>query len=270
MAETFFESSLPNIIELRNIRQTYDGEKYILDGCDFVVPDKSDQGQFVVLMGASGCGKSTLLRYICNLQTPSEGTVLVGGKPVGSDDDRVSMVFQNYSSLPWFSVLDNVALPLKFKGVGKEEREAKAMEMIQLVGLEGHQHKYAKSPGLSGGQLQRIAIARSLVANPNIIVMDEPFGALDINSRLRMQDMLEEIWLKFHSTIVFVTHDITEAVYLGDDIYIMAANPGRIAHTLNVDLPFNRTRDSKRTPRFIELVNEAEDLMNAVSVDAGH
>lgn len=268
MSGTFFESSLPNIIELRNIKQTYDGKKYIFDGCDFVVPDKPNQGQFVALMGASGCGKSTLLRYICNLQQPTEGTVLVNGKPVGDEGERVSMVFQNYSSLPWFTVLENVALPLKFKGIGKKEREEKAMEMIQLVGLDGHQNKFAKMPGLSGGQLQRVAIARSLIANPNIIVMDEPFGALDINTRLKMQDMLEDIWLKFHSTIVFVTHDITEAVYLGDDVYIMAANPGRIAHTVKVDLPFNRTRESKRTPRFIELVNEVEDLMNAVSISS--
>lgn len=265
MSDTFFENTLPNVIELKNIRQTYDGKRYVLDGLDFVVPDKPNQGQFVVLMGASGCGKSTLLRYICNLQKPTAGEVLINGKPV-SEETRVSMVFQNYSSLPWFSVLENVALPLKFKGVGKSEREEKAMEMIKLVGLDGHQDKYAKMPALSGGQLQRVAIARSLIANPEIIVMDEPFGALDINTRLQMQDMLEDIWLKFHSTIIFVTHDITEAVYLGDDVYIMAANPGRIAHKVNVDLPFNRSRESKRTPRFIELVNEIEDLMNTVSM----
>ncbi|MDL5050686.1 ABC transporter ATP-binding protein [Oscillatoria amoena NRMC-F 0135] len=264
MSDTFFDSSLPNVIELRGIRQTYDGKKYVLDGLDFIVPDKPNQGQFIALMGASGCGKSTLLRYICNLQQPTEGTVLLNGKPL-DEKTRVSMVFQNYSSLPWFSVLDNVALPLKFKGVGKKERVEKAMEMIKLVGLEGHEDKYAKMPALSGGQLQRVAIARSLIANPEIIVMDEPFGALDINTRLQMQDMLEDIWLKFHSTIIFVTHDITEAVYLGDEVYIMAANPGRIAHRVNVDLPFNRTRESKREKRFIELVNEVEDLMNIVS-----
>lgn len=264
MSDTFFDSSLPNIIELRGIRQTYDGKKYVLDGLDFVVPDKPDQGQFIALMGASGCGKSTLLRYICNLQQPTAGTVLVNGKPL-DEKTRVSMVFQNYSSLPWFSVLDNVALPLKFKGVDKKEREEKAMAMIQLVGLDGHEKKYAKMPALSGGQLQRVAIARSLIANPEIIVMDEPFGALDINTRLQMQDMLEDIWLKFHSTIIFVTHDITEAVYLGDEVYIMAANPGHIAHRVSVDLPFNRTRESKREKRFIELVNEVEDLMNIVS-----
>ncbi|MGV3598103.1 MAG: ABC transporter ATP-binding protein [Bacteroidota bacterium] len=264
MSDTFFDSSLPNVIELRGIRQTYDGKKYVLDGLDFIVPDKPNQGQFIALMGASGCGKSTLLRYICNLQQPTAGTVLVNGKPL-DEKTRVSMVFQNYSSLPWFSVLDNVALPLKFKGVDKKERVEKAMEMIKLVGLEGHEGKYAKMPALSGGQLQRVAIARSLIANPEIIVMDEPFGALDINTRLQMQDMLEDIWLKFHSTIIFVTHDITEAVYLGDEVYIMAANPGRIAHRVSVDLPFNRTRESKREKRFIELVNEVEDLMNIVS-----
>jgi NitT/TauT family transport system ATP-binding protein len=267
MSETFFEATLPNVIELKNIRQTYDGKKFVFDGLDFVVPDKPNQGQFVALMGASGCGKSTLLRYICNLQKPTEGEVLINNKRV-NEESRVSMVFQTYSSLPWFSVLENVALPLKFKGVGKAEREEKAMEMIKLVGLDGHQNKFAQMPGLSGGQLQRVAIARCLIANPEIIVMDEPFGALDINTRLQMQDMLEDIWLKFHSTIIFVTHDINEAVYLGDDVYIMSANPGRIAHKVNVDLPFNRTRESKREKRFIELVNEVEDLMNAVTVES--
>ncbi len=256
------------IIELRGISQSYDGGKtFIIKDLDLVIEDKPMQGQFAVLMGMSGCGKSTILRYIAGLQTPTEGTVLVNGKPVGNDN-RVSMVFQQYSSLPWMSVLDNVGLALRYKGVAKKERDEKAMELIKLVGLEGHENKYAQYPSLSGGQLQRVAIARSLLANPEVLLMDEPFGALDIKTRLQMQDLLIGIWEKYHSTILFVTHDIDEAVYLGDDIYIMKYAPSRIVNKIHVDLPFNRTRMIKREPHFNELVAEVEDVMLQLSQDA--
>ena len=171
------------------------------------------------------------------------------------------MVFQQYSSLPWMTVLENVALALKYKGVDRKEREAKAMEIIKTMGLEGHEDKYAQYPTLSGGQLQRVAIGRSLLANSNILLMDEPFGALDIKTRLHMQDLLTSLWRKFQSTIIFVTHDIAEAVYLADDIYILRANPGQVAKHIHVDLPLERDRSTKRDPRFIELVHEVEDAM---------
>jgi len=254
-------SGRENIIELKNIYQSYDGGKIkILEDFNLLIEDKPEQGQFVVIMGLSGCGKSTILRYIAGLQEPTSGSVLVNGKKVG-DGNRVSMVFQQYSSLPWLSVLDNVALSLQYKGVARKEREERAMEFIKLVGLEGHEHKYAQYPTLSGGQLQRVAIARSLLANPKILLMDEPFGALDINTRIRMQNMLLDIWHKVHPTIIFVTHDISEAVYLGDDIYIMQAPPSKIAHHVKVDLPLVRNRQIKRSPRFVELVDTIENLM---------
>jgi len=250
-----------NIIELRNIKQTYDGGKnWIIENLDLVIEDKPDQGQFVVILGMSGSGKSTLLRYIAGLQEPSSGTVKLNDRPLG-DDNRASMVFQQYSSLPWMTVLENVALALKYKGVGRKEREAKAMEIIKTMGLEGHEGKYAQYPSLSGGQLQRVAIGRSLLANSNILLMDEPFGALDIKTRLHMQDLLTSLWRKFQSTIIFVTHDIAEAVYLADDIYILRANPGQVAKHIHVDLPLERDRTTKRDPRFIELVHEVEDAM---------
>ena len=259
------KSEQQNIIELRNIAQSYDGGKsYIIKDLDFLVEDKPGQGQFVVILGMSGCGKSTILRYIAGLQKPTAGTVKVKGKAVDKDN-RVSMVFQQYSSLPWMTVLENVGLSLKFQGLDKKERDAKAMELIELVGLKGHENKYAQYPTLSGGQLQRVAIARSLIANSEILLMDEPFGALDIQTRLQMQDLLTSIWNKFHPTIVFVTHDISEAVYLGDDIYIMKAAPSQFVEHIKVDLPFNRTREIKRDPRFIELVREVEDKMIQVS-----
>ncbi|MCB0542190.1 MAG: ABC transporter ATP-binding protein [Saprospiraceae bacterium] len=259
-------SGLPNIIELRNVTQVYGHSKApILEDVNFLVEDKPAQGQFVVILGASGCGKSTLLRFIAGLQKPTSGEVLLREKPVRESGVRAGMVFQQYSSLPWLTVLENVALGLDFQGVDTKERNRRAREMIELVGLGGHEDKYAVYPTLSGGQLQRVAIARSLIASPEILLMDEPFGALDINTRLQMQDMLEDVWLKFQPTIVFVTHDIEEAVYLGDDIYIMAANPGRFVHHISVDLPFNRDREVKHSTKFNELVRQVEDKMIEVS-----
>ncbi len=263
----FVNTPLADIIELKNIRQTYDeGKTHVIDKFNFLIEDKPMQGQFVILLGASGCGKSTILRYICGLQKPTSGEVLVNGKPL-TDDVRISMVFQKYSSLPWMTVLDNVALGLTYKGVAKKERYEKAMEMIELVGLTGHEKKYAKYPALSGGQLQRVAIARSLIANPNILLMDEPFGALDVNTRLKMQDMLASIWRKFNPTIIFVTHDISEAVYLGDDIYIMKANPGQIVKHVHVDLPLDRNRELKRNPKFIDMIYKIEDMMVEMEIE---
>jgi NitT/TauT family transport system ATP-binding protein len=261
----FQETDQPNIIELKHIDQSYDGgETYIIKDLNLLVEDKPEQGEFLVILGMSGCGKSTLLRYIAGLQKPTSGEVLIKGAPV-SDEERVSMVFQRYSSLPWLTVLENVALSLRFKGMSKKERTERAMEIIQKVGLDGHENKYAQYPTLSGGQLQRVAIARSILANPDILLMDEPFGALDINTRLQMQDLLAELWLDFHPTVIFVTHDISEAVYLGDDIYIMKAAPSRFVKHIPVDLPFHRTREIKRDPRFTSLVHEVEDAMIEVA-----
>ncbi len=254
-----------NIIELRNISQSYDGGKnWVLKDLNFLIEDKPEQGQFVVILGMSGSGKSTLLRYIAGLQQPTMGEVKINGKLV-DDKQRTSMVFQQYSSLPWYTVLDNVGLALKFKGVGKEERDERAMELIRLVGLEGHEYKYAQYPTLSGGQLQRVAIARSLLANPKILLMDEPFGALDIKTRLTMQDLLTDLWHKFQSTIIFVTHDIPEAVYLADDIFILKSPPSQFVEHIHIDLPLERNRAIKRDPRYTSLVHLVEDKMVAVS-----
>jgi NitT/TauT family transport system ATP-binding protein len=259
------DTQLPNIIHLKNLRQTYDGKTMILDGVDFIVEDKPAQGQFIVILGASGCGKSTLLRYIAGLQEPTSGEIWLKDKPLKDSGVRAGMVQQQYSSLPWLTVLENVTLGLTIQGLSEKERIAKAEEILEIVGLKGHENKYAVYPTLSGGQLQRVAIARSLVANPDILLMDEPFGALDVATRLQMQDLLEDIWLKYHPTIIFVTHDIDEAVYLADEIYVMAARPGRFVWKKQVDLPFNRTRSIKHTEKFNEIVREVEDKMIEVS-----
>ncbi|MFN8254226.1 MAG: ABC transporter ATP-binding protein [Bacteroidales bacterium] len=262
----FINTELPDIIEVRNVSQTYDaGKSYIIKDCNLLIEDKPNQGQFVILLGPSGCGKSTILRYIAGLQTPTKGEIYIRQK-LRTNEDRIGMIFQQYSSFPWMTVLDNVALGLKYKGVAEKERNEQAMEMIKIVGLDGHQKKYAQYPTLSGGQLQRVAIARSLLVNPQIILMDEPFGALDTNTRLKMQDFLIQVWEKVHPTIVLVTHDISEAVYLGDDIYIMGTAPSKIIEHLHVDLPFNRTKEIKRSSKFTEMVFYLEDKMMSFEV----
>lgn len=262
-------TALPDLIELRGIRQVYPGkrrgdpEAIVIDDLDLLVEDVPNRGQFAVVLGPSGCGKSTLLRYIAGLQKPTKGEVLLRGRPI-QRGQSVSMVFQQYSSLPWYSVLQNVELGLRFRNVPPKERRDRAMEMIKKVGLAGHEHKYAKYGTLSGGQLQRVAIARALVASPDMVLMDEPFGALDSQTRHKMQLLISEIWESREMTVVFVTHDIEEAVFLGDDIYVMDTNPASIVKRLRVELPLHRDRDTKRTPEFHKIVDEIEDFMQQV------
>jgi NitT/TauT family transport system ATP-binding protein len=263
-------NSLPPVLELRGIHQTYFDPKtqkdfVVFDDFNLAVEDYPNIGQFVVIMGKSGCGKSTLLRYWTGLQRPSSGQVLIGGNPI-TENQSLPMVFQQYSSLEWFTVLQNVALPLTLKGVGSRQAEEQAMEMIKVVGLDGHENKFAKMPQLSGGQLQRVAIARCLVANPNMLLLDEPYGALDGFTRAKMQFFLLDIFQKrelaaLNPTVVLVTHDPREAVLLGHDIYIMDANPGRIIKHIRPDLPEQRDRSIRKDPRFIEIVSYIEDVM---------
>jgi NitT/TauT family transport system ATP-binding protein len=258
---TLKDTQLKNIIELRNISQSYDGGKsYIIRGLNLLIEDKPAQGQFICILGMSGCGKSTLLRYISGLQTPTEGEVYIHEKP-RSVTDHVGMIFQQYSSFPWKTVLDNVATGLNYQGIDEKESRERAMEMIKLVGLEGHEKKYAQYPVLSGGQLQRVAIARSLLTNQEILLLDEPFGALDIKTRIQMQELLLDIWNKFHSTFIFITHDISEAVYLADEIYIMKSPPSDFVYHIQVELPLIRNREIKKLPRYLDLVREVEDKM---------
>jgi len=262
----FINTELPDLIELKGIKQTYDNnKKIVLDNLDLLIEDKPNAAQSVAILGESGCGKSTLLRYICGLQIPTEGDVLIRGKKI-ERKDRTGMVFQQYSSLPWLTVLDNVALGLKIQGIARSEREDRAMEMIRTVGLEGHENKYAMYPSLSGGQLQRVAIGRSLLTNPDMIVMDEPFGALDINTRSKMQDMMLKILEKYQPTVVFVTHDIAEAVYVADDVFIMKANPGQIVKHIKVSemILGPKTRLTKRSKEFIDTVCMIEDFMTSM------
>jgi NitT/TauT family transport system ATP-binding protein len=265
MSDLFNNTGLADIIELKNIQQTYnEGKSVVIKDLDVLIENKIGQGQFIAILGPSGCGKSTILRYIAGLQKPTSGDVLLYGKPL-SESDRIGMVFQKYSSLPWLTVLENIELGLKFKGVPLVERRTKAIEMLRLVELDGHGNKYAQYPTLSGGQLQRVAIARSLLTNPRVLLMDEPFGALDIKTRLKMQDSLLRIWKELSkkddsTTVMFVTHDISEAIYLADEIWVMSKAPAQI--TKRIQVPFtDRAPALKKTAEFQEMINKIEDVM---------
>lgn len=258
----FEETHLPNIIQLKNVSHTFDGDKYVIQDFNLLIEDYDDRGQFVVILGVSGCGKSTILNFIAGLMRPTSGEVLVNNEPITC---YYPMVFQRYSNLYWRTVLENVTLPLEIQGEVTREGRDKARAMLEMVGLQDHMDKYASDQVLSGGQLQRIAIARALMRDPSIILMDEPFGALDIHTRTRMQLLLKSIWEPRNITIIFVTHDIQEAVFLGDDIYIMDANPGRIVEHYKVDLPLHRERDIRRDPKFTRLVGELEDSLFALN-----
>jgi NitT/TauT family transport system ATP-binding protein len=259
-----------DIINLVNINQVYeehDSRNVVFKDFNLDIKDIKDQGQFITIMGKSGCGKSTLLRYISGLQVPTSGDVYIYGKK-RTNKDRIPMVFQQYTSFEWKTVLQNVALPLILKGIDKEEANDKAMEMIRIVGLEGHEKKWAKYPILSGGQLQRVAIARNLVVNPQILLMDEPFGALDTITRKQIQIFLRSIFenAKLDPTVVFVTHSESEAVFLSTDIYILDSGPASIRHHFKIDLPPRRDDAVRYSHEFTEYVNKLgmlmEDLKN--------
>jgi NitT/TauT family transport system ATP-binding protein len=197
-------------------------------------------GRFVVLVGPSGCGKSTLLMMLAGLRQQTSGTILVNGAPIPEPDpNRVGVVFQEASLFPWLTAEENVEFPLALRSVAKGERRAKAEEMLKLVGLEGFGKRHPHE--LSGGMKQRVSIARGLVQDPPVLLMDEPFAALDEQTRMTMGDELLRIWAATGKTVVFVTHSLTEAVYLADEVAVMSARPGRIVDLLQVQLPRPRT-----------------------------
>lgn len=259
------ESHSTDIINLVNINQVYSEStppNIVFKDFNLDIKDIKDRGQFITLMGKSGCGKSTLLRYISGLQEPTSGEVYIYGKKRTSKD-RIPMVFQQYTSFEWKTVLQNVALPLILKGVSKDEANDKAMDMIKVVGLAGHEYKWAKYPILSGGQLQRVAIARNLVVNPQILLMDEPFGALDTITRKQIQLFLRSIFenARLDPTVVFVTHSESEAVFLSSDIIILGSDPATISHQFKIDLPDVREDSVRYSTQFTEYVNKLGSLM---------
>jgi NitT/TauT family transport system ATP-binding protein len=206
-------------------------------------------GRFVVIVGPSGCGKTSLLMMLAGLRHQSSGTALCYGRPITDPDpERVGVIFQEASLFPWLSALDNIEFPLSLRGAPKDERRRRAEAMLTLVGLDGFGARYPHE--LSGGMKQRVSIARGLVQDPPVLLMDEPFAALDEQTRMTMGHELLRIWNATRKTVVFVTHSLTEAVYLADEVLVMSARPGRIIDRIPISLPRPRTYEMMATDVF--------------------
>ncbi|MEO0830827.1 MAG: ABC transporter ATP-binding protein [Pseudomonadota bacterium] len=222
-----------------------------------------EAGEFVCILGPSGCGKSTLLNAIAGYVTPTTGNITVDDKTVERPGPDRGMVFQQYSLLPWKTVYENVAFGPKMAGQSRAEAGSVANTFLELVGLKKFGNRYPAE--LSGGMQQRVGIARALANYPSVLLMDEPFGALDAQTRLMMQESLLEIWRKFGTTVVFVTHDVDEAVFLADRVLIMSAAPGRIIEDVTVDLPRPRSTDMASSSAYIETRQFCLDTIKAES-----
>lgn len=222
---------------------------------------KVEPQEFVTIVGPSGCGKSTFLKIANGLLTPTAGTISIHGESVKNAPRNRGAVFQDASLLPWFSVLHNAAYGLQCQGIPKEEAMERARPVLEMVGLEGFEENYPHE--LSGGMQQRVNVARALAVDPEILLMDEPFAALDAQTRELMQRELLDIWAQSNKTVLFVTHQIDEAVYLSDRVLVMSARPGRLIADISVDIPRPRDLRVKRSPKFIELVGQVWDLLHA-------
>lgn len=247
-----------NVIETKNLSltfQTNDGPVHALSEIDLEVA----QGDFVSFIGPSGCGKTTLLRVIADLETPTGGTISVDG--MSAKEARMARaygyVFQAAALYPWRKIASNVGLPLEIMGLSKAERDARIKKNLELVDLTGFENKYPWQ--LSGGMQQRASIARALAVDPDILLMDEPFGALDEIVRDHLNEQLLKLWDKTKKTVAFVTHSIPEAVFLSTHIIVMSPRPGRIHDIIKSDLPHDRTLDIRETPEFLALSHRVRD-----------
>ncbi len=245
------DASADAAIAVRGLSHTYGGRHGTTPALDNVSLAIAP-GRFTVLVGPSGCGKSSLLMMLAGLNRPGAGSIECAGRPMTAPDpDRVGVVFQDANLFPWLDAVDNVAFPLSLRGMAKAPRRARAAEMLALVGLDafGTRHPHE----LSGGMRQRVSIARGLVQDPPVLLMDEPFAALDEQTRMTMGDELLRIWSVTRKTVVFVTHSLTEAVYLADEVLVFSARPGRIIDRIEVDLPRPRTYAMTGDPHFAQL-----------------
>jgi NitT/TauT family transport system ATP-binding protein len=253
------------VVKFDKVTKTYPSGFTAIKDVTFAIEDYPGRGEFVSILGPSGCGKSTVIRLIAGLlpQFPqTSGKVLVDGKPIkGPGPDR-GMVFQDYTSFDNRSVLDNVAFGLECRGVAKDERVAKARKWIEKVGLSVKRDGDKYPHELSGGMRQRVAIARTLILEPRIILMDEPFGALDPPTRSRMQDNLVELWREQSPTIFFITHSIEEAVFLGDHVLLFSNSPGTILEQIRIPPPDRPSIEMQRDPKFIDIVRGIRETID--------
>jgi ABC-type nitrate/sulfonate/bicarbonate transport system ATPase subunit len=253
-------------LQLRDISMTFrtrrGDEVTAVDDLSLEVADR----EFISIVGPSGCGKSTLLRVVAGLVRPTGGAVFLDGREItGPGADR-GMVFQSYTLFPWLTVQGNVEFGLKIKGLPASERTRIVSRYVEMVGLRGFERHYPKE--LSGGMMQRVAIARALANEPEVLLMDEPFGALDAQTRAIMQEFLVDLWQRTPKTILFVTHDVDEALFLSDQVYIMTARPGRIKQALKVDLPRPRPADVITSTAFIAQKRAVLDSIKQESLRA--
>lgn len=259
----------PKVVEFRDVRKTYSTpgkpDFTAIEGVTFAVEDVPGVGEFVPILGPSGCGKSTVMRMIAGLAPhfpQSAGEVLVHGVPVTKAGPDRGMVFQDYTNFPHLTVLENVALGLDFADRPEKERRELALDWISKVGLDPKKDARKFPHELSGGMNQRVAIARTLIMQPRIILMDEPFGALDPVTRHRMQDLLVNLWRELEATVFFITHDVAEAVFLGERLYIMSRSPGRILHQLRVTPPDAPSLETQKEKTFQDSVNTVKALLD--------
>jgi len=245
------------LLEVKGLTKIYPGGTMALKGIDF----HTHRREFLCVVGASGCGKSTLVRILAGLELQSEGEVLLDGRPIkGPGRDR-GMVFQGYTLFPWLTVKKNVMFGLEINKVGRLQAEREALQWLQLIGLEKFAESYPHQ--LSGGMKQRVAIARALANQPRILLMDEPFGALDAQTRSRMQAHLLEIWKKIDITIVFITHDLDEAIFLADRILVLKPHPGEVQELIEVPVPRPRDPGQFLTDEFLATKARLEELIHA-------
>ncbi|MBE3590718.1 MAG: ABC transporter ATP-binding protein [Firmicutes bacterium] len=245
-------------VQIENVAKTFVSRRGTVEALAPVSLDVP-AGSFVTILGPSGCGKSTLLRIVAGLEEASQGVVRVGGREVcGPGADR-GMVFQAYSLFPWLTVRENIEFGLRAKGVPPRERRAISDEYLRQIGLEAFADRYPKE--LSGGMKQRVAIARALANDPQVLLLDEPFGALDAQTRAIMQEHVLGVWEKYHKTILFVTHDIEEAVFMADAVVVMTKRPGRIREVVPVDLPRPRDYHARFTPEFTALKERLTEII---------
>ena len=241
------------MLAAEHISHTYrtpEGDVPALDDVSFRLTRES----FTCLVGPSGCGKSTLLRILAGLLTPTSGRVLLAGQPLTRAQRRVGIVFQKANLMPWRSVMENITLPLELQGVPLEVARARARQLVELVGLQGFEQALPRD--LSGGMAQRVAIARALIHDPDVLLLDEPFGSLDALTRERMGSELLRIWQARRKTVVMVTHAISEAVWLSDRILVLSPRPGKVCLDLTVELPRPRLEEMRYTPLFGEIAQK--------------
>jgi NitT/TauT family transport system ATP-binding protein len=252
-------------VSLKGVSKQFTAGVIALDGIDLDV----EPGEFISLIGPSGCGKSTLLRIIGDLTKPTTGTAFVNGKPAerARRDHEYGIVFQDAVLYDWRTVAKNISLPLELLHWNRNRRTARVKEMIELVELTGFESHHPWQ--LSGGMQQRVSIARALSFSPTLLLMDEPFGALDEMTRERLNTELLRIWQETGSTVVFVTHSIAEAVFLSTRVVVMSARPGRVAGIVDVDLPQPRTSMTREEPRFFELVTQVRERLAATGAPLG-